>query len=351
VRERPGPAPAPAAVARAPHAPRRDACARAAPPPTGALLVAHHVGTRLDPDPWVRLARERGWLLLEDCAQAFVGLSFTGHPAADVSMFSFGPIKTQTALAGGVLLVRDAAVLERMRGVQRTLPVAGRLAFARRVAKYTALKLLSSPRAYGAFARLCDLSGSDLDAFVRRSTRGFAGGDLFVKLRHQPSAPLCALLERRLARFDDGRLARRTWSGEWMSARRPSGVRVPGVRAPRHSYWVYAVELDDPERVPAFVTALRGAGFDATHAATLEAVPAPDGRPDLEPTAAAELMAGLVYLPVSHERPRAALVRLAELLERELGAGAGQRVVELLPQPAPGRDLAAGAPPRARRPV
>jgi hypothetical protein len=58
-------------------------------------------------------------------------------------------------------------------------------------------------------------------------------------------------------------------------------------------------------------------------------------------------MAGLVYLPVSHELPRRALERLAALLERALGAGAAERVVELVPRPAPAREPSP-APHRAR---
>ena len=52
--------------------------------------------------PFAEKAQEHGLLLWEDCAQAFDG-RYAGHPEADAVMFSFGPIKTATAL-GGVIV-------------------------------------------------------------------------------------------------------------------------------------------------------------------------------------------------------------------------------------------------------
>jgi len=42
------------------------------------------------------------FLLVEDCAQAFAGTQYYGYPQADVSLFSFGAIKSCTALGGAV---------------------------------------------------------------------------------------------------------------------------------------------------------------------------------------------------------------------------------------------------------
>ena len=92
-------------------------------PRTRAVLVAHLFGTRQPLDAVVRFARQHKLLVIEDCAQAFVGTGFTGHPEASVSMFSFGPIKTATALGGGLLLVRDPAVLATMRRLLAAEPL------------------------------------------------------------------------------------------------------------------------------------------------------------------------------------------------------------------------------------
>ena len=56
--------------------------------------------------PLAALAAERGLLLLEDCAQSLRGPPDRGDESADVSMFSFGSIKTCPALGGALLYVR-----------------------------------------------------------------------------------------------------------------------------------------------------------------------------------------------------------------------------------------------------
>ncbi|MGH7424876.1 MAG: DegT/DnrJ/EryC1/StrS family aminotransferase, partial [Candidatus Methylomirabilales bacterium] len=61
-----------------------------------AILVAHLFGGLVDLAPIAGFARRHDLLLLEDAAQGFVGPASTGDPAADISMFSFGPIKTST---------------------------------------------------------------------------------------------------------------------------------------------------------------------------------------------------------------------------------------------------------------
>ena len=81
---------------------------RAVSPRTRAILVAHLFGTRPPLEPILEIARQHNLLVAEDCAQAFAGRHFTGHPEADISMFSFGSIKTATALGGAIVRVRDA---------------------------------------------------------------------------------------------------------------------------------------------------------------------------------------------------------------------------------------------------
>jgi perosamine synthetase len=49
-------------------------------------------------------------MLLKDCAQAFSGLSFRGSSHADISMFSFGTIKTSTAFGGALVEVQNSAI-------------------------------------------------------------------------------------------------------------------------------------------------------------------------------------------------------------------------------------------------
>ncbi len=61
---------------------------------TKAILIAHLFGTRMPLDAIVVTAKRLDLILFEDCAEAFSGLQYPGHPGANISLFSFGTMKT-----------------------------------------------------------------------------------------------------------------------------------------------------------------------------------------------------------------------------------------------------------------
>jgi len=292
-------------------APRLDVLRRAIGPSTRAILAAHLFGGRIDLDPIADLAREHGLLLFEDCAQAYCGLGHRGHPQADVSMFSFGPIKTATALGGAVLRVRDADLRRAMQTRQAAYPVQSRGSFARRIAKYACLKGLSAPGAFAILLAICRCAGFDADRLLNRSVRGFAQGELLSQLRRRPSAALLALLERRLRRFDAGRLEMRVAASRTIISALADRADFPGAAAAEHCHWVLPIRVDEPDRL---IAELRQAGFDATQGQSLCVAPPPADRPELDPCAARDTMAGIVFLPCYPEMPRQAVERLIQAL-------------------------------------
>jgi perosamine synthetase len=285
-------------------------------PKTKLILVAQLFGTRIDLEPCARVAREHGLLLLEDSAQAFTGPEYKGDPRADVTMFSFGPIKTAAALAGGVLVVRDAAMRARLSEEQARYPLQSSSAYFWRLWKYGFLKGLTLPIPYTLFVRWCALRGRKVDDVIQGTVRGFKGGDFFEKIRHRPSAALLALIARRLEDSDGRRIARRTQAALTLRALLGTRCELPGGDAPFHSYWVFTLATSQPETL---VERLREAGFDATQAATLRCVPAPASRPESAARAAQEVLARTVYVPLYPEMKKRAIERLARVL---LEAGA-----------------------------
>ena len=73
-------------------------------PRTRVVLVAHLFGGRMDLGGIARFARIAA-CSSSGTAQAFQGPKRMGDPASDVSMYSFGTLKTSTALGGAVLRV------------------------------------------------------------------------------------------------------------------------------------------------------------------------------------------------------------------------------------------------------
>lgn len=282
-------------------------------PATRAVLVAHLFGTRNDLDEILRVARERGLLLWEDCAQTFDSPTPLGDARADCSMLSFGPIKTATALGGGALIFRDAALAAKVRAAHATHPRASSGAFLGRVLKYVGLKFISLPLPYACFVEICRWRGRDYDTAIQASVRGFARDELLARLRRQPSRALLALMLRRIAQADGTRVRARKAAGDELM-RALEGLReVPGSAAPYHDHWVFTVLSDEPA---ALIARLRAAGFDATSVATMRSVPAPAGEPDLAPRAAERMLARLVYVPMYPELPARASMRLAAALRQ-----------------------------------
>src|SRR6202521_157182 len=225
-------------------APRLDVAERLMTRRTRAFLVAHLFGGRFDMAPTVAFAKQYRLLLWEDCAQAFTGPGDTGDPSADASMYSFGALKTCTALGGALLRIQDRALLERMRIAQGAWRRQSRRAYTVNVLKFFAFFVATRPLPYGLLARAL---GHDFDRCVNSSVRAFRPRPLLPQLEVQPSAPLLTTLGFRLRTFDDARLRRRAAAGEWLGARLPSHVKRPGYRMEARTHWLLPVVSSQPD--------------------------------------------------------------------------------------------------------
>jgi perosamine synthetase len=290
-------------------APGPDALERAITPRTRLIVVAHLFGGRAELEPLVAVARRHGLLVVEDCAQCLRGPQDRGDEMADVSLFSFGAIKTATALGGALARVNDRRLAERMQARQDGWPVQPRLEYALRALKFSGLRVLGHPRVYWLFSRSLAAAGRDLDAVVNGSVRGFPRRELVRQIRRRPSAPLLAVLARRLSRFDAARLEARARAGRRLDAALPPNVVRPGRAALDPTHWVFPVVTNDRGKL---IAALRRAGFDAAVAtSSIASVSAPSDRPDLRPEEADRTLAGVVFLPAYPELGDRELARLA----------------------------------------
>ena len=81
---------------------------------TVAILLAHIYGKWYNLEPFLEMAQKYNLKVIEDCAEGFHGYNVIGHPDADVSLFSFGSIKTQTCFGGAVSKVKNPVVYAEM---------------------------------------------------------------------------------------------------------------------------------------------------------------------------------------------------------------------------------------------
>ena len=266
-----------------------DALRSTLTPRTRAILVAHVFGSRMDLSPVVRVAREHNLPLIEDCAQAYDG-RYAGSAEADVSMFSFGPIKTLTALGGGVLRVRDPALLSALRDLHDQWPQQPAGEYLRRVLKYALVLIVLSRPVYGVLARV---TKGRHQRWLKGAVRGFPGAEFFNRIRRRPSLPLLATMARRLHAPDLAPVTERIRQGQSLMADLPAAI-VPGHGATHHSFWVFPVTVPDAAEA---VARIRRLGLDPSEGTTsMTVVRPPPGC--LPPSRAMETMEDVLFLPL-----------------------------------------------------
>jgi perosamine synthetase len=279
------------------------------------FLVAHLFGSIIDLQPYAQLCQKHNILLVEDCAQAFAGSKYYGYEEADISFFSFGPIKSCTALGGAVTLIRDKSLAEKMKSFEEQYPCRGEFWFLKRVLKYFGLKLFSTPGIYYyllAFLRLLD---RDLDVVINSLTRGFAQGDILSKIRYRPPHRMVELLSRRLRHCNTNWFQQRESKARKFLAMLLPEIPGIGNKADYHSFWVFPILVSNPESLMAH---LREKGFDATRGNTslicIEDLRSQDKQPASHPINGKHLIDHVLYLPVSESLPEQELEHLAKLI-------------------------------------
>lgn len=83
---------------------------------TKAVVAVDFTGQAAELEPLLKLCRERGIVLIEDGAHS-IGTKYNGRPVgsiADMTTFSFHPVKTVTGGEGGAVLTNDEKLYERL---------------------------------------------------------------------------------------------------------------------------------------------------------------------------------------------------------------------------------------------
>jgi len=280
---------------------------------TRVVVAAHLFGARMDMEPVFRSVAGREDInVVEDCAQAFRGCDkYMGDDRSHISLFSFGSIKTASALGGAMVRVRDPEKRKALKLRLATYPERGRAGFIWRVMKYGCVKAVTSPINYGVFVRVCRLFKLDFDEIIIASVRNFKSDEIMLHIRQQPPLPQLALLRRRLKQSRNGHLDGRIVAGDFARDRIREFVDIHGSENPTHTYWLFPVRCPDKERL---VADLHSEGFDATATSTqLQSIQSDveHAGPAVECT---NYINETVYLPIYARLPRHKLERLVEVI-------------------------------------
>ena len=280
-------------------------------------MVAHLFGGQVDIEPIAKLTRARDLLLIEDCAQAYIGNGYVGDDRAEVSMFSFGPIKTCSALGGGIFTVRDAKLKKQMERVQCSFTQQCATAYASRMMKYSLLKLVSQPAIAKAIGWGFRVSQKDRDRFISQAARGFRRSNFFGQIRQQPSAALIKMLARKLSEFRSQTIEQRIRLAEIfrneVKQNANSPIEVVGSQTLNPTYWVLPILVNNPDQV---IAALWKQGFDATRLSSMVAGNNWNIQCDCETVNSQRILDQIVYLPFSESMPESAIKKMGQIVRK-----------------------------------
>jgi len=276
-------------------------------PSTKAILITHLFGGIMETDEINAIARKHNLIVFEDCAQAYAGNDYEGNPTSDVVMFSFGLIKTNTAVRGAIINIKNPALHADVSSRNEQYDKQNTASFLKKLFKVLLIKLLSTKIIYTGFYRLIKASGKDFEEVLASFTKGFPGEDVFKQIRYRPCMPNKKLLQRKLDTFNQHTIIARIQLANDILLHLPNDYKI-GMLNTKHTYWVLPAETRNPKELISF---LRNNGFDASQkasslvklSATLT-IPKPE---DL-------LLENIVYLPAYPSMSKKDRNKLVQLL-------------------------------------
>ena len=216
------------------------------------FVIADLFGFQVDLEPYRDFCKENSLILIKDKSQGFCGFheNFKEKDTkdiADIVMYSFGPIKSNTALGGSIILFKDYEIFKKTIQIENSFSRLPETWFFKRLVKYLFLKICLIPFVYGVIIKFIKkYTKKDLDSVLYSLVRGFGGTDeLFKKIRKRPPASLLKLLYKRIKIFDNSKLMHRQ---RFILNFLKSKIKfIAGFPIDRHFFWLVPILSNDPE--------------------------------------------------------------------------------------------------------
>jgi dTDP-4-amino-4,6-dideoxygalactose transaminase len=235
---------------------------------TKVVLISHLFGSWSNLHDYADLCHEREILLVEDCAQCFMGSGFGGTTSADVSLFSLGFIKRSTALGGSIGIVRSSRVPNKFWQALEHYPTQPFNQFSLRVLKALGFLVLKYGYSYSILCWLLKHFKDEPHDILREWVRGF---------RHKQSTDLSQfrinphpwhvrlICHKWMGPFP--RRSEESWEfvSKLRTTYRNADIIFPGLGSEIHSFWLFPVRAKNPGSL---ARKMRQHGFGVTRGLT-----------------------------------------------------------------------------------
>jgi perosamine synthetase len=210
-------------------------------------IIAHVFGCIVDMAPFADMCRhKKGFLLVEDAAEAFCPELMRIPVLSSVRLYSFGPIKVCTSWTGAVAVVRDDELCASLRRQLSSYPLQSRWSHLLRVCKFMFLVFLQHPRVFYLLVKLLKVLGFNHATVLQPLVKSFsAKHTLLDNIRKQPCQAAARALELRISSLDQGMLQQSRTLAQRVGPMLPASCKVPGSKAQLHTYWLYPVVIED----------------------------------------------------------------------------------------------------------
>lgn len=213
---------------------------------TRAIVIAQLFGSIVDLEPLKEIKKKYPKILIiEDAAQSYNG-DYTGSDVADITLFSFGTIKTQTALGGGVMIIDKHELYDQLSIKHQAYPVSSRLSFLMKLIKVSLLKILSLPLIYAIIVKASRGLNINLNQYLYQLTKGFSK-NFYKNIRKRPTDPLLRLLSDRLKTKNKEMIQHRQYYGNLVGDTLSQFGTVFEAKATNTSHWLVPFSTKTPD--------------------------------------------------------------------------------------------------------
>lgn len=207
---------------------------------TVAILIAHLYGCQIYMKPFILIAKKYKLHIIEDCSECFSGFKYLGHPESDVSFFSFGVIKFQTAFGGGIAKVKDTQIYSKMHEIYLNFPRQTNQEYLQKVLKYSVMYSVLHVKPFPQLVEKLRKTGFDNKELFISFLRGFPI-NLIMNIRKRPSPALLSVMVDTQSQFDRIQFDMQRIKGEYFCNGLPEEMWPVGMDVRNNTFWLFPV--------------------------------------------------------------------------------------------------------------